>query len=278
MSCQTLRQQFTQIDEFMKSNPGLIQMYLQNPTAQNEQNLQEFVSKASEMRRKFLQEYEEDALDLLHNQLVKLHLPREEMRSHFYFEEDGRVVVKKSLESISVYYDLPSIIRKIEGDVWVNGEEAKSVDYLEEVGTMFIGTSFKLESWEDEKEKTPPPPVFKSLKRLRKVSGGLHIKTSVIEALESLEEVGQSFYTGTQNNSLENAPNLRKVGFMIIQDPTRNFRGVFPALKRVEDTLIDTGHVSFLVPDDNIKKQIEEEKQKGTISFDGQVLVKTEIS
>lgn len=229
------------------------------------------------------------------------HVNISDFLSSVRFENSQRVIIDCAINSggpLAQIFYIPSLIRKITGDLRCNNEAMTFIDYLEEVdGSLLVNNSSSL----------------RSMKRLRRIGGNANFANTNIESLESLEEAGgldlnnvQSLkslpklkkvrgdadFSGTcierldlleevvadcsLNNSLVSMKKLRKVGGTLdISDlKIDDFRAVFPVLEEVRPTSAPIGlriNTAFFVPNEDIRKQIKDLEKKGELKFNGDI-------
>lgn len=256
----------------------------------------------------FIKEYQEKTRDILMKYFATISPFPDPLMKHVIFEPSGRVVYNTNLpvdfmgkRTIPVVTYFPSVIRRAEGFLQLKGTKITNLDWLEEVtqdmdmeGLSTLQSAARLRkvgrlsirrtniSHLDSLEEAVKIDAvglesLVSVKSLRRTKWYLDLRGTGIKTLESLEEVGTEMYVGGYFDSTSNsirtssfvsAPKLISIGGGLILSyaDISDFRQAFPLLKNIG---IHGKGVSFSTSSGELKKQIEDLKEKGELQYDG---------
>lgn len=236
-NCTTFQNQLGLINQKLKEAGNHVDDFLANPAQYPNYPTQ--IAEIDAIRQKLLEDYQRETIQLLDmyikNNIIQIintgPLTNTLDHSTVEFEDSGRVIINDQIITNNVDY-FPSIIRVITQHLSVSKKGIKSIDFLEEVGS--ISTGMELES----------------MQRLRVVRKDAWFQECSIKHLDSLEEVGGDLVLhgstgdGYGNSKMSTAPiesfkSLKRVGGAISVSETEPID--FPNLSEVEDNFLMIG-------------------------------------
>lgn len=186
--CDSFKNRIGEISQNMDKWKATLDLYMQNPTTQVENQVSELAGQAYQLHDLFLKDYQDKTRELI----AEWGSGNIDLPPRILFEDSGRVAIEGDLYC-GRYSFVPDLIRKVNGNFRVSNTGVENADYIEEVGSIGMMGNRN----------------FKSAKRLLRADGNADFSTSVIQELPALYEV-----VGTLDISacreLTSIPSLRK--------------------------------------------------------------------
>jgi hypothetical protein len=207
-NCQLLKDKFGRLTAV-----GSLELLLKRGSTQGKKEL-DLMEQLTKERVELWQSYQQKA-----RQLLRQWFDSDEFTDSIYFEDDGRVVVDTdlNLQQVNRLSYFPSLIRKVEGSLLISDPDFEHLDFIEEVGSLYLKNAKKI----------------KSLNRLRKATNTIDIAQTSIESLPDLVEVGRELFA-RDLETLHSLPNLEEAGSLSLMGS-----GIedLSALTRIQETI-----------------------------------------